>query len=346
MLAEETLLSARILIVDDEPANVRVLERLLQHVGYANLRTTRDARDVLPLHAAFQPDLLLLDLMMPYLNGFQVMESLVPRIGAANYLPILVLTADINRETKRRALAAGARDFLAKPFDTTEVVLRIRNLLETRFLHLELQNQNQALEDRVIARTRDLEASQFEILERLARAAEYRDDQTGQHTQRVGRTTALLTRALGLPPDFADRVERAARLHDAGKIGIADAILLKPGRLSPEEFETMKSHTTIGARLLAGGHSELVRMAERIALTHHERWDGSGYPQGLSGEAIPIEGRILAVADVFDALTHKRPYKQAWPLADTVAEIVRESGRHFDPRLVAAFRTLPHETLL
>lgn len=210
----------------------------------------------------------------------------------------------------------------------------------------EREQAKQLLEKRVRERTADLASSQIEILSRLARAAEFRDDDTGQHTQRVARTAALLAESLGLPAEQAVRIRQAAPLHDVGKIAISDRILLKPGRLSDEELVTMKTHATIGAALLSNGRSEIVQMAERIAGSHHERWDGRGYPQQLTGEQIPLEGRILALADVFDALTHERPYKKAWPVAEAVAEIARQRGRQFDPQVVEVFLTLPHEELV
>ena len=308
--------------------------------------TTSDAREVVPLFLQHRPDLVLLDLMMPHLDGFQVMDALKAAVVGELFLPILVLTADSNPQIKRRALSAGAKDFLTKPFDQTELLLRIMNMLEMRFLQIELANQNQILEQKVVERTRDLAAAQMEILERLARAAEYRDDDTGHHTQRVGHVSAMLAIALQLPPAQVEVIRRASPLHDVGKIGVPDNILLKPGRLTPEEFEIIKPHTTIGAALLSGGHSEMVQMAELIALTHHERWDGSGYPAGLKGEDIPIEGRIVSIADVFDALSHDRPYKKAWPLEEAVAEIERSAGRQFDPEVAAAFLALWQEGAL
>jgi len=357
---EQSFQSARFLIVDDELANIRVLEQMLEEWSCFNVESTLNPRETLALYSTFQPDIILLDLTMPELDGFQVMEQLRSSIPAGIYLPILVLTADISTLAKRKALAAGAKDFLTKPFDSTELLLRMWNLLETRFLHLRLQDQNQSLEQKVQERTaeletahtrilqhvREVEESQIEVLERLARAAEFRDDDTGQHTQRVGLAAALLARKLGQSEDQVSLIQRAAPLHDVGKIGISDLILLKPGKLTPEEFESMKSHARVGATLLAGGRSELMRLAECIALTHHERWDGSGYPQGLKAEEIPVEGRILAIVDVFDALTHERPYKQAWPVEAAVAEIASQSGRQFDPHAVEAFLALPHEIII
>jgi PAS domain S-box-containing protein len=210
----------------------------------------------------------------------------------------------------------------------------------------EREQGKQMLEERVLERTTELAQSQSEILSRLARAAEYRDDDTGQHTQRVGRTAALLSQALGLPEKQVTLISQAAPLHDVGKIAISDLTLLKPGKLTADEFDTMKTHSPIGAAMLSNGHSEVVRMAEGIAGSHHERWDGKGYPQQLTGEQIPLEGRIVAIADVFDALTHERPYKKAWPIAEAVAEIAHQSGQQFDPQMVEAFLKLPHEDLL
>jgi putative two-component system response regulator len=192
------------------------------------------------------------------------------------------------------------------------------------------------LEAKVRERTRELESAQIEIIERLARAAEFRDDNTGQHTERVGQMAALLAREIGMPDTTVSLIRRAAPLHDVGKIGIPDSILLKLGKLTDEEFALVKTHTTIGARILSGSRFSLLRMAEEIAFSHHERWDGSGY-EGLAGEAIPLAGRIVTIADVFDALTQKRPYKAAWPIGDAIAEIDRQRGRQFDPTLVDAF---------
>jgi len=327
---------AKILIIDDEPANILLLQRLLQQDGFAALESATDPRQALPLFTEFHPDLVLLDLHMPHLDGFAVMKQFKSRIPDGDYLPIIVLTADVATEAKQQALAMGAMDFLTKPLDHAEVRLRIRNLLQTRFLYKEVQNQKEVLEDKVRERTADLEQAQLEALERLALAAEFRDDETGQHTQRVGVRSAMLAKAVSLPPDQVELIRRAAPLHDVGKIGIPDAILRKPGKLTPEEFEVIKTHTAIGAQILSGSRSPLLQMAEEIALTHHERWDGTGYA-GLAGATIPLPGRIVALADVFDALTNDRIYRKALPLEEALIEIERQRGRHFEPELVDAF---------
>ena len=223
---------------------------------------------------------------------------------------------------------------------------QLLNYVGLQYNVTEREQAKQLLEERVQERTAELAHSQIEILSRLARAAEYRDDATGQHTYRVAQTAALLAEALGLAGEQISLIRQAAPLHDVGKIAIPDRILLKEGKLTDEEFNMMKMHASIGAALLSNGRSEVVQMAERIAGCHHEHWDGTGYPQHLAGEQIPLEGRILAVADVFDALTHERPYKKAWTVAETVAEIVRQQGKQFDPHVVAAFLQLPHEDLV
>lgn len=338
-MLEESHTQARILIVDDEGANVLLLQRILQRAGYANLKSTTDSRHVLPIFTEFRPDLVLLDLHMPHLDGYAVLEQIRSRVSAADYLPVLVLTADITAQAKQRALSGGAKDFLTKPLDATEVLLRIRNLLETRSIHQQLQNQNLMLEGKVQERTQALEDAQVEILMRLARAAEYRDDDTGEHAQRVGNLAAFLAEAIGLASGMVELIRRAAPLHDVGKIGIPDSILLKPGKLEPEEFDVMKTHTTIGAGILSGSRSRLLQLAEEIALYHHEKWDGSGYA-GLKGHDIPIAARIVSVADVFDALSHSRPYRPAWPIEKAIAFVKDGAGAHFDSDLVKVFMEL------
>lgn len=335
-MEDKLLTTARVLIVDDQPSNVALLEGILEEEEFTFYRSVTDSREALPAFIDYLPDLILLDLQMPYMDGFEVMKQLRACIAPENFLPILVLTADITPESKHRALTEGALDFLTKPFDAMEVVLRIKNLLQTRSLHLQLQGQNELLDKKVRERTGELEATQVEILERLALAAEYRDDDTGEHTKRVGKTAAQIAEVLGWQAGTVELIRRAAPLHDVGKIAISDSILLKPGKLTPEEFERMKTHTILGAKMLSGGRFPLLQLAEQIALTHHERWDGTGY-MGLCGEAIPISGRIVTVADVFDALTSERPYKKAWPLQEALEEIQRQSGRQFDPCVVEAF---------
>ena len=337
--------NAKIMIVDDHKSNLIFLERLLKKIGYKNILPTTESLKIGELYKEFQPDLIILDIIMPRLDGYQILELLKILIPEGTFLPILVLTADGSSETRLKALWMGAKDFLTKPFDSTEILLRIKNLLESRFLHLQLRNQNQLLEQKVKDRTHELEDSHLEILIRLARAAEYRDDDTGEHTWRVAKMSALIAHSLGLPDEQVKLILHAARLHDVGKIAIPDGILLKPGKLTNEEFEEMKTHTTRGAEILSGGRSKLLQVAEIIALTHHERWLGNGYPQGLKGEEIPIEGRIVSVADVFDALTHDRPYKKAWSIGDTMAEIESQKGRQFDPQMVEALKKVLPQVL-
>ena len=327
--------NARILIVDDEDANIEILQRILSRAGFTRIESTNDSREVGALYIEHRPDLILLDLHMPHMDGLDVMDQL-NEIAEASYLPILILSGDLTPEARREALSRGAKDFVNKPFQQEELLLRIKTLLETRFLYIQIQSQNQLLEAKVRERTRELVEAQIEIIERLAVAAEFRDDNTGQHTHRVGQMSALLAKQLGLHDTQVSLIRRAAELHDVGKIGVPDTILMKMGKLTPDEFEIVKTHTVIGARILSGGKFPLLRLAEEIAFSHHERWDGEGYAR-IRGIDVPLAGRIVAVADVFDALTQQRPYKPAWPIAEAIAEIDRQRERQFDPAVVDAF---------
>jgi putative two-component system response regulator len=326
---------ARLLVVDDEPANVALLERTLEQAGYVDVVSTTDPRTVVDHIRDRPPDLLLLDLHMPEVDGFAVIDDLIATIAPSSRPPILVLTADITQAAKHRALAAGARDYLTKPFDIEETLLRIGNLLEIRALERALRDERDLLEERVLERTKELEDAQTETFERLALAAEFRDDATGDHTRRVGSMAALIAEAIGLDGEEVGMLRRAAALHDVGKIGVPDSILLAPRALTDEEFAVVRTHTDIGARLLSGSRSPTLRMAEVVAWSHHERWDGAGYAR-LGGEDIPLVGRITTVADVFDALTHERPYKPSWPLERALDEIRRFRGAQFDPEAADA----------
>jgi putative two-component system response regulator len=324
---------ARILLVDDEAAGIAALTRILAAAGYHDLITTNDPAAVAGLCMDREPDLVLLDYHMPDMDGVAVLEQIRATPAPGNYLPVLMLTGDSTAVVRRRSLAAGATDFVAKPVEMDEVLLRIRNLLEIRCLHRRMALQNQMLETRVAERTAELDDAHLDTLERLALAAEFRDDETGRHTERVGEAAAVLAAALGLPDEEVFLIRRAAPLHDVGKIGIPDSVLRKPGPLTEAEWVTMKQHTTIGARILSGGRSRVVRLAELIALSHHEHWNGGGYPRGLAGEAIPLVGRIAMVADVFDALSSERVYREAWSVGQVLNFIRDHAGRRFDPRV-------------
>lgn len=329
--------AARLLVIDDEPANLDLMRRVLTRSGYEHITCCSDPVDALARFDELAPDLVLLDLHMPVLDGFAVLEQLSARVPADTYLPRLVITADSTGQTRRRALALGAHDFLTKPIDVVETTLRVANLLQTRALQHSLRQHNDRLELAVQERTAELAQAQHEVVVRLGRVAEFRDDDTAEHTGRVGLLAAGVARALGLPADEVDLIAAAAPLHDIGKVAIPDAVLLKPGRLTEQEFDVIRTHAAIGAQILSGGSSRLVCLAEQMAWTHHERWDGTGYPRRLAGEDIPLGGRLVAVADVFDALTNERPYKQAWPVERAVATMRAERGRHFDPQLLDLF---------
>jgi putative two-component system response regulator len=325
-----------ILIVDDEPANLKLLDRMLRSQGYQQLVLVDDPREALAQYQHWRPDLVLLDINMPHLDGYQVLAQLTA-LEDPLLPPVVILTAQHSKDFLLRALALGAREFITKPFDRTELLMRVRNLLDARLTHRLLHHQNEHLEQLVQARTRELYHTRLQVVQRLGKAAEYRDEETGNHILRMSHICTLLARAAGWSEAQCDLILNASPLHDVGKIGIPDAILLKPGKFDAQEWAVMQQHTHIGAQLLAGDDSELMQMASSIAITHHEKWDGSGYPHGLAGAEIPMAGRIAALADVFDALTSVRPYKPAWPVADALQLLDDNRGRHFDPDLVDIF---------
>jgi len=336
----DPLLTGRILIVDDDLTNVSLLESMLRGVGATDVHSTTDSRETVDLVSTLKPDILLLDLRMPHPDGYEILDHLAPHREEEGYFPILVLTADATPEAMERALQAGALDFLTKPLNITEVLLRIRNLLHTRELYKKIQDYNLQLEKKVRERTSRLRDAHTEILDRLAHTAEYRDDQTGEHTRRVGKLSALLAKELGLPQAQVDMIRKTAPLHDIGKIGIQDAILRKPGPLTDDEWAVMMTHSVIGDDILSGSKFSSMEMGRVIARSHHERWDGDGYPDGLASEDIPLVARIVQVVDIFDALTHDRPYKKAWPLDKALIEIEAAAGTQCDPKVVEALMTV------
>lgn len=327
---------ARILIIDDEPANLKLLDKMLASQGYQQRILIQDARDVLARYLEARPDLILLDINMPHLDGYQVMEQLRD-LDDPLAPPIVVLTAQHGRDYLLKALSAGARDFIGKPFDRVELLMRVRNLLDAQLGHRMLYQQKEVLDEMVRLRTQELERTRLKIVQCLGRAAEYRDNETGNHIIRVSQVSALLAKKLGWNDACSELMLHASPMHDLGKIGIPDHVLLKPGKFEPEEREIINTHTTIGAALLDDDDSALLRLSREIALSHHEKWDGSGYPNGLAGEAIPQSGRIVAVADVFDALTSSRPYKNPWTIDNAIAFVRDNAGSHFDPAVVACF---------
>ncbi|MCA9150061.1 MAG: response regulator [Planctomycetales bacterium] len=349
---------AKVMIVDDEPINIDLARIYLQEAGYTRLISTSDATQAIDLMRANRPDVILLDLMMPQVSGFDILAA-IRRDPHLRHIPVIILTAANSAESRFRALELGVNEFLGKPVDSSELLLRLRNTLAAKALRDHLASYSARLEREVHMRTVELEGARLEALHCLARAAEYRDDDTGHHVIRVGRYVAILAAELGFDAKQIEILEQAAKLHDLGKIGIPDSILLKPGPLDPNEFEMMKDHclfgksiitpltveeqkkvrrhTRLGRMILGVTTSPVMKVAASIAETHHEKWNGKGYPYGLSGEAIPIEGRITAVADVFDALSTKRPYKEALPVDQCVEIIERGRGQHFDPRIVDVF---------
>jgi len=335
-LAIKDLIDASILVVDDEPANLQLLRMLLESEGYTNVIINNDPTCVLDLVLQHKSDLVLLDLNMPVMDGYAVMNQLISSMGT-QVPPIMVLTAQHDQEFRTRALTGGARDYVTKPFDRVELLARVRNLLEAQLLQQFMSNQKDALESMVSERTRAIHDTRLQVIRRLGRAAEYRDNETGLHIVRMSKISMVLGRASGMTSREYDLLLNASPMHDIGKIGIPDKVLLKPGKLTKAEWDIMKQHPVIGADILSGDQSDLLLMARRIALSHHEKWDGSGYPYAISGTDIPVEGRIVAIADVFDALTSVRPYKHAWPVEEAVQYIKDNSGKHFDPQLTGYF---------
>ncbi len=326
----------KILIIDDNSANVLLLEKMLRIHGYQSISSLTDPRLVYDTLRADLPDLVLLDLKMPYLDGFTILDWIRNELGNT-MLPVIIITAQSDSENKLKALQLGAQDFIGKPFDPPEVLTRIHNLLQIKSLHNQLQESNLLLEQKVQKRTEEIKNLQIELVERLTRAAEFRDVDTGNHIARIGEYTYFLSKKLGFSEEDATLICNASKMHDIGKVAIPDHILLKPARLSPEEMEIMKEHALKGAKILAGSQYPLIQIAEQIAYTHHEKWDGSGYPRGLKHDEIPLVGRITALADVFDALISERPYKEPWPPEQVLAYLQAHSGTHFDPQLVRIF---------
>lgn len=309
-----------LLLVDDEPANLQVLRNILS--DHYRLLFARDGERALELGRQERPDLILLDVMMPGLSGYDVCEALKQHDSTAG-IPVIFVTALAAAEDEARGFDLGAVDYITKPVSAPIVRARVRN-------HLSL------------VRVDELVQTRLAVVQRLGRAAEYKDNETGLHVIRMSHFSRLIALEAGMGDAWADTLLNAAPMHDVGKIGIPDAILQKPGKLDAAEWAVMQSHAEIGAEIIGTDGSELLNMAREVALSHHEKWDGSGYPRGLQGEAIPIAARIVALADVFDALTSERPYKKAWSVDDAIALIRDQSGHHFDPRLVDAFlRCLP-----
>jgi len=328
--------AAHILVVDDEPANLKLLGLMLRTAGYAQVELVQDPREAIVSYDRRRPDLVLLDINMPQLDGFGVMAQ-IRALGEALAPPIVILTAQSGDDFLLRALDAGATDFLSKPFNRRELLARANNILLAHLARQSMHSQNSLLEQVVLQRTRELRESRLDIVRRLGRAAEFRDNETGQHVLRMSHASALLARHAGWSEAECELLLNASPMHDIGKIGIPDGVLLKPGPLTPNERTIMQTHASIGAEILSGSDDPLIAMAREVAMAHHEKWDGTGYPNGLAGDAIPEAARIVAIADVFDALTSERPYKKAWAVEEAIGFMRGQAGIQFDPRLLELF---------
>lgn len=339
-----------ILVVDDQPQNIELLEAYLVPQGY-EIVTAASGEEALEKLSGNSIDLILLDVMMPGMNGFEVTRR-VRQDNAHRLLPIILVTSLRGTEDRVKGIEAGCDDFISKPIEKVEILARVRSLLKVKAYNDLMSHYRKDLETEVAARTEELKqafekikAASLETIYRLSKAAEYKDKDTGAHIQRMSLYSAALARRMGLDESTIESILYAAPMHDLGKIGIPDGILLKPTRLDAAEWEIMKLHSVIGAEILKGSDAEFIRMGETIALCHHEKWDGSGYPNGLKGIEIPIAGRIAAIADVFDALTSRRPYKKPFCMEHSLAVIKKGRGVHFDPDVADAFFAIKEEIL-
>ncbi|SFD49420.1 response regulator [Pseudoalteromonas denitrificans] len=321
-----------ILVVDDTPENIDVLSGVLR--GKFKVKAALNGKKAIKIaNSSPHPAMILLDIMMPVMDGYEVCQKLKANPATAR-IPIIFITAKNEEKDERKGLELGAVDYITKPINPSIVLARVHT-------HLALYDQNIALEDKVRQRTEELNNTRLNIIHRLGRAAEFKDNETGLHVIRMSHYSRLIAEALEYGEDWTELIFNAAPMHDIGKIGIPDHILLKPGKLNNDEWDIMRKHPQIGADIIGEHDSEILQTSRIIALTHHEKWDGSGYPSNLKGEEIPIAGRIIAIADVFDALTTQRPYKKAWTVEDAIKEIDNGSGTHFDPNLIPIF----HEVL-
>ncbi|MDR3737188.1 MAG: response regulator [Acidobacteriaceae bacterium] len=325
-----------LLVIDDVPVNCLLMENIAREIGNLEIFSASNGLEALNWCETHQADIVIVDWMMPQMDGLAFLRAYRQRPDSVD-VPIVMITASEELEIRLQALDMGANDFLVRPLQPAEIRARLRNMLVLRRAYLALTNQAACLAAEVAAATAQIRARERELVARLAGAVEYRDPETGAHVARMALYSQAIAQQLGLNAAHVDLILEAAPMHDVGKVGIPDHILLKPGRLTPEEMQIMRQHAELGGEILTGSESALVQMAESIAIGHHERWDGAGYPDGLRGSTIPIEARIVAVADVFDALTSIRPYKSAWSL-DAARDYLRDqSGSHFDPDCVDAF---------
>lgn len=327
----------RVQVVDDNKTNLHLFRSILQSLSRElEVECFLDPIEALAACATGLPDLIIVDFMMPGMDGHQYIAE-VRKLPDAKDTPIVMITAANERSVRHRALELGATDFVTKPVDVIEVKARLSNLLDLRRGTLQLRDRNRWLAEEVAKATSEVAEREHELIIRLSKAAEFRDPETGAHITRMANYSLIIAEGLGLPPEECRLILLAAPMHDVGKLGIPDGILLKPGRLDADEFAIMQTHSTIGHTILRDSPSTLIALGALIALTHHEKYDGTGYPARLAGEAIPLVGRIVAVADVFDALTSERPYKAAWPVDKARAFLEENRGSHFDPACIDAF---------
>ncbi len=329
--------SAKILIIDDEESNLKLAKQVLQHAGYQGVTTLLDSRQAIETIVTSPPDLVLLDVHMPHFDGYEILAGIAKKLPEDSFTPVVMCTSDNSVASRQRALQLGAIDFIVKPFEQTELLLRVHNFLRMRYLHLADQQAKVKLEHRVRVRTQDLAESRCEAFDCLSRALELRCEADSGHMKRVARLCERIARSLKLDEEEIDIIGLVSPLHDLGKLGLKDAILEKSGQLTEWEEAEMRRHTVIGDAIIGGSKSPLLREIKILARHHHERWDGTGYPDGLRGDKIPLSCRIVAVADAYDTLVSTSENGQQLPIDEAVQEIRNRSGSHFDPSVVDAF---------
>lgn len=319
---------ARILVIDDDSTNNILIESILHNNGYNYTKSIADSRLAMETFLEYDPELILLDLEMPHLNGFDVFKNF-RKLSDRNILPIIVITAKSDHESKTKAIDMGIQYFLEKPLDTGELLARVQNILHINWLYSQTEQKDKLVEENTML--------EYGTVESLLLSVKFRDNETGEHLKRVSSMVRMLALSMGLSEETSEKFAIASKLHDIGKIGIPDIILSKEGGLTEDEWVIMKNHTVIGGKILAGSTSKLLKLAGNIAKTHHENWDGTGYPLGISGNSIPVSGKLTALADMFDALMSERPYKKAWEFDEAIKQVKKESGKKLDPSLVDLF---------
>ncbi len=328
--------NAKILLIDDDITNNLLIKNILTNHGYKQIKCITDPRIAANIYPEYEPDLILLDVEMPYMNGFEVFHKL-KKLIKKEILPIIMVTVKSDIKNKNRALGLGIQYFLEKPVNKIELLARVHSILHFNWIYSQTAQRNKSIEEKLNSKEKEFNEAENSIIQSLLLSVKFRDQETGVHINRVSDIVYILAKGMGLSDRLSESLAKASKLHDIGKIGIPDDILRKEGKLNAEEWELMKDHTLIGKNILSSSNLKTMRLASVITATHHENWDGTGYPYALSGKRIPLAGRLTAIADVFDALLSDRPYKKAWDIDSAINYIKEESEKKFDPEIVKIF---------